>query len=122
MTPEPARKVLAPRLTEAREYLGFTREDVAGALRCDPLLIGQYEDGSANLTGEHLRKLSRLYGRPLAWLQGESTFQPSPDLLRRLEGQSDHDREAVLDFAEFLENAGPAAKITRAHLEANPDG
>lgn len=102
------------RLREAREYLGFTREDVAGAMGWDAARLAALEDGAGGrLTGEELRKLSRLYRRPVAWLSGEDTFRPGGDLLRQVEPLSEHDREAVLDFAEFLQGAGPPPPVVR---------
>jgi hypothetical protein len=78
--------------------------------------VDDIENGRQAITGEELRKLSRLYRRPIAWLFGESTFQPSPEMLRQLHENprlTDIDREAVLDFAEFLQGAGPMPKRLR---------
>jgi transcriptional regulator with XRE-family HTH domain len=106
--------VSAARLREAREYIGFSRADVAEATGWPIDRIVTLEDGTAStITGEELRKLSRLYRRPVAWLQGETTFRPSPDLLRRLEHLTPGDREAILDFHEWLQGAGPAPKPRR---------
>ena len=104
-----ATAVPAARLLEAREYLGFTREQVATAIRLPVADLEQLEAGGATITGKHLRQLSIIYRRPIAWFRGETTFQPSAEMLRQLEGQSEHDREAVLDFAEWLQGAGPPA-------------
>ncbi len=103
--------VLPARLRDAREYLGFTREDVAGALGCAPAVLERIEAGGT-ITGGQLRKLSRLYRRPVAWFRGESRFEPGADLLRMTEHLSEHDRDAVLEFAEWLQHAGqPAPRI-----------
>jgi transcriptional regulator with XRE-family HTH domain len=96
------------RLREAREYVGLTREDAAGALGCTPLLVESMETGEAVLFPEMLRRLARLYRRPAEWLCGQSGFQPSAGQLRLVENLGDGDREAVLDFMEFLHGAGPA--------------
>ena len=106
------------RLREAREYVGFSREDAAGAVHTDALALADMESGIAEPTDAMLAKLAALYCRPVAWFSGESSFQPSEDLLRKIEGLHPGDREAVLDFAEWLAGAGPPPKITRADLGA----
>lgn len=98
------------RLREAREYLGFTREQVATVLHCSPLLIEAMENGTAGPGPELAAKLVNLYRRPLWWLCGETRFQPSEDLLHKVEGLHPGDREVILDFAEWLQDAGPAPR------------
>jgi transcriptional regulator with XRE-family HTH domain len=114
--------VSAERLQQARVYLGFNRDDVSAAMGRERRWVDDIEHGRVTVTGEELRKLSRLYRRPVAWLCGETTFQPDPEMLRKL-GENpritEGDREAVLDFAEFLQGAGPPAKVPRErHLSA----
>ncbi len=94
-------------------YLGFSRDDVSGAMGRERRWVDDIEHGRTSVTGEELRKLSRLYRRPVAWLCGETTFQPGPDLLRQVENLTEGDREAVLDFAEFLQGAGPPPPSSR---------
>jgi transcriptional regulator with XRE-family HTH domain len=110
---DPATSVKAERLREAREYFGFSQDDVAGAIKREQGWVDDIENGRQRVTGEELRKLSRLYRRPVAWLCGETTFQPGPELLRQVEHLDEGDREAMLDFAEFLEGAGPAPQPER---------
>jgi transcriptional regulator with XRE-family HTH domain len=102
-----ATAVPAARLLEAREFLGFTREQVAAAIGLDAAALASLETGGTTISGEHLRQLSIIYRRPIAWFRGESTFEPGAEMLRQLEGQSEHDRNTVLDFAEWLQGAGP---------------
>lgn len=111
---------LSDRLREAREYLGFTRDQVADALHCSPILIAGLEEGGVEPFEGFLVKLGKLYCRPLEWFRGESKFQPSPELLRHLENPrlTDGDREAVLDFAEWLQGAGPMPKRLRKDVTA----
>lgn len=98
--------IQSSRLREARDYVGFTREDVARACGWDVDRIITLEDGTGGpMTGLELRKLARLYRRPVAWFSGESRYQPSADLLRHVEDLHPGDREAVLDFAEWLAGA-----------------
>jgi transcriptional regulator with XRE-family HTH domain len=100
--------VQASRLREAREFLGFTDAQVTKALGLPPGRLQALESGGGPVTGQELRRLSRLYTRPVPWFSGESSFQPSPALLRKVERMPEHDREAMLDFAEWLQGAGPA--------------
>lgn len=105
-------------LAATRVYLGLSRDDVSGAMDRERRWVDDIEHGRQKVTGEELRKLSRLYRRPVAWLCGESTFQPSPEMLRQLENPrlTEGDREAALGFAEFLEGAGAPPKPV-VHLE-----
>jgi transcriptional regulator with XRE-family HTH domain len=112
--------VKAERLHEARDYLGFSQDDVAGAMDRERGWVDDIEHGRQRVTGEELRKLSRLYQRPVAWLCGETTFQPGPELLRQVEHLDEGDREAMLDFAEFLEGAKRAPQ-PRAYTHFPPE-
>lgn len=62
--------VLAARLLEAREYLGFTREQVAAAIGLDAAVLASLETGGTTISGKHLRQLSIIYRRPIAWFRG----------------------------------------------------
>lgn len=99
--PDPS-AVISARLLEAREYLGFSVDQVARALSYSPLLIEGMEDGTITPTDGALFRLGRLYRRPVAWFRGEWKFEPSPELLHKAESLGEGDREAILDFAGFL--------------------
>ena len=119
--PGPFATVKADRLREAREYIGFSQDVTASVMRREPGWVDDIEHGRATVTGEELRKLSRLYRRPVPWLCGETTFRPDPEMLRRLNENprlTDGDREAVLDFAEFLQGAGPMSERLRKDVTA----
>src|ERR1035437_10055843 len=62
---------LGGRLREAREVLGLTQEDVAGALRIPRTSVIAMEAGRRKVTGLELRRLGRLYRRPIEWLLGD---------------------------------------------------
>jgi transcriptional regulator with XRE-family HTH domain len=106
-------KVSAERLRSARVYLGFNRDQVSKAMQRERSWVDDIEHGRLAITGEELRKLSRLYRRPVAWLCGETTFTPDAGLLRSVEGLTEGDREAILDFAEFLQGSGIPPKPDR---------
>jgi transcriptional regulator with XRE-family HTH domain len=62
--------VIPARLLEAREGAGFTPEDVAGALRCQPQLVTSMEQGTTAPKAKELAHLARLYHRPVSWFTG----------------------------------------------------
>lgn len=104
-------EVQPARLLEAREWIGFTREQVAARCGWDVDRVITLEDGTGGRpTSLELAKLVKLYRRPLWWLCGETRFQPSEDLLHKVEGLDPGDREVILDFAEWLQDAGPAPR------------
>lgn len=108
--------LLGARLREAREYLGLLQEDVANALAIPRASVSALEAGKRKVTGIELRRLARLYRRPVAWLLGEEepSLESSEPLFRATSALSQHDKEQVLRFAEFLAAAGkPGANPQR---------
>ena len=99
---------LARRLREAREYIGLLQEDVATALDIPRASVSAIESGKRRVSSLELRRLGRLYRRPVAWLLGEEDAEIDMDtpLRRATATLSDHDKEQVLRFAEFLAGAG----------------
>lgn len=92
------------RLREAREVLGLTQEDVARALGIPRTSVHAFESGKRKVSVGEIRKLARLYQRPVGWLIGE---EADPDvqgtaLYRAASGLSEGDRAQVLRFAQFL--------------------
>lgn len=124
MTDTERRKILASKCREAREYLGFTVAEIATSLGWEPAVLERIEAGGTTITGEQVNKLSRIYKRPVEWLMGEFRFEPSADVMRMVENLSEHDHDAVLAFAEFLQCAGPPTPTDRRRvtdlLEENP--
>lgn len=90
--------------------MGFSREQVASALHCTPMLIAAMENGTADPGPEMLAKLGKLYRRPVEWFSGESHYEPTPEVLRMLENCPEPDRAVLAEFAEWLAGAGPAPK------------
>ena len=101
-------KVVAERLREAREMIGFTQEEVSGALGIPRTSVHAMEAGKRNVSALELRRLSRLYRRDVEWLLGEEVEPVSPDsaLYRATHDLSDEDKEQVLRFAQFLAAGG----------------
>ncbi|MCY3889362.1 MAG: helix-turn-helix domain-containing protein [bacterium] len=107
--------VLAQRLREAREYIGLLQEDVAAALDIPRASVSAIESGKRRVSSLELRRLGRIYRRPVAWLLGEegAEVDMNAPLHRATEALSDQDKEQVLRFAEFLAGAGrPGASRT----------
>ena len=99
---------LAQRLRDAREYVGLLQEDVATALDIPRASVSAIESGKRRVSSLELRRLGRLYRRPVAWLLGEegAEVDMNAPLYRATEALSDNDKEQVLRFAEFLAGAG----------------
>jgi hypothetical protein len=75
------------------------------------------EAGKRRVTGLELRRLARIYRKPVGWLLGEESIQlgDAEPLYRAAESLSPRDRDQVLRFAEFLAAAGkPAGSGTPA--------
>ena len=108
-------EALGARLRAAREYLGLSQELVAQHLGVSRPAVSALERGQRKVSGLELRKLARLYGRPVSYFLGETeepvleADEASVALFRATRELSEGDRAQVLQFAEFLKNAGPAA-------------
>ena len=104
---ESEQQELATRLREAREYVGLLQEDVARALGIPRASVSALEAGKRRVSSLELRRLARLYRRPVGWLLGEDLdIDVSAPLFRATSALSDNDKEQVLRFAEFLAGAG----------------
>lgn len=113
---------LGARLKESREYIGLLQEDVAAALGIPRTSVHALEAGKRKVTGLELRRLARLYRRPVGWLLGEEEVElnDAEPLFRAAASLSDSDREQVLRFAEFLAAAGKPGAAARRNERANP--
>lgn len=109
-------EVIGSRLREAREYVGLLQDDVAGALGIPRSSLSALEAGKRKVSGVELRRLARLYRRPVGWLLGEEeiVIADADPLFRATAQLSDHDKDQVLKFAEFLAAAGRPGKTARA--------
>ena len=99
---------LGERLREARKYIGLLQEDVAEVLGIPRASISAVETGKRRVSSLELRRLARLYRRPVGWLLGEEPQETdfSTPLFRATAVLSEGDKEQVLRFAEFLAGAG----------------
>lgn len=107
---------IGARLKEAREYVGLLQEDVASALGIPRASVSALESGKRRVAGLEVRRLARIYRRPVGWLLGEEDVEltEAAPLFRAAEALSERDRNQVLRFAEFLAAAGKPAPSGRA--------
>ncbi len=101
------RKLLGERLREAREYLGFSQEEVATFLGVPRSALSLIETGQRKVDALELKKLAGLYKRPVSHFTGEKAEEPSfgadvQHLARKVSELSPDDREELSRFADFL--------------------
>ena len=109
--PEPERqdrKGLAERLREAREYLGFSQEEVASFLGIARSALSNIENGQRKVDALELKKLAGLYKLTVGHFTGEAEEgepQFTADvahLARKAAELSPGDRQELSRFADFL--------------------
>lgn len=108
MSQDTDRAELGSRLKDAREYRGFSQEDVANYLGLSRSAVSLIESGSRRLDILELKKLAKLYECSIEELTGELVV-PHADLgsiqmvARAAAALSQEDRSEVLRFAQFLQ-------------------
>lgn len=115
MNERESRKALSNRLKEAREYAGFSQEEVAKYLKVPRSAISLMESGSRKIDTFELTKLSKLYQRSIAELTGSQESSSAQDesikmVARATSELSEKDREEVLRFALFLQSKSKDSK------------
>src|SRR6266705_2824895 len=70
---EDDRKTLGERLREAREYLGFSQEEIAAFLGVPRSALSLIATGQRKVDAFELKKLAGLYKRPISHFTGEET-------------------------------------------------
>lgn len=95
------------RLKEARQYLGYSPDDVARQLNVDPSFILGVESGSGGVDEATLMKFSELYDRPYDWLSeglvrwdslDQDSYTPLPPEL------TDSDQHELRAFMQVMES------------------
>lgn len=106
MKDETDRVQLGSRLRAAREYRGFSQDDVARHLGVPRSAVSLMESGSRRVEALELKRLSELYSCTMEELTGSSDESQPPEsvqmLARAASALSPEDRQEVLQFAEFL--------------------
>lgn len=95
---------LGARLGEARRHIGLLQDDVARVLDLSGSAISAVERGERPVAPLELRRLARLYRRPVEWFLGEEVAL-SESLLRPTENLATRDKRQVLRSAEILAGA-----------------
>ena len=108
---EDDRQLLGTRLRQAREYLELSQDEVAKVLDVPRSAISLIEAGQRKVDAIELKKLARIYQRPIAYFAGEEgSSHPIPETVQHLARAAakltDKDREELVRFAEFLESRG----------------
>jgi transcriptional regulator with XRE-family HTH domain len=103
---------LASRLREEREYLGMNQDQVAAALSLPRAAVSAFETGRRKVSSAELAKLARLYGTTPDRLLGADGVvdERATRLFRATKNLSDHDKDQVLRFVEFLNGVGTTQK------------
>lgn len=101
------RKSLGNRLREAREYLGFSQEEVASFLGVPRTALTSIEAGTRKVDALELKKLAGLFKRPVAHFTGEEVVDDFggddvAHLARKARELSPADRAELSRFADFL--------------------
>ena len=103
------RASLGARLKEAREYRGFSQEEVAEFVGVSRPSVSLIENGQRGIDTLELQKLAKLYECTIDELVNERPYR-TPDssgialVARAAARLSPSDREEVLRFARFLQS------------------
>lgn len=111
---------LSQRLRESREYLGISQEVVAEQLGIPRASLSAIETGKRKVSGVELKQLAHLYRRSVASLLGEDGLAQDElledatvrALFRTTRQLSEHDRQQLLRFAQFLRQEGGIQKTS----------
>lgn len=109
-----AERQLAVQLKEERDYLGLSQEQVAAALGIPRAAVSAIETGRRKVSGLELARLASLFGTTPDRLLGAEVIPDPTDvqLYRATKALSNHDKEQVLRFAEFLRTAGAPPQVS----------
>src|SRR4051794_15402472 len=103
------RKTLGERFREAREYLGFSQEEVASFLGIARSAMSNIEAGQRKVESLELKKLAELYKRPIGYFAGEDENEGDlpvgedvAHLARKVAHLSADDRAELTRFVDYL--------------------
>lgn len=101
------RGILGAKLRDAREYLGFSQDEVAKYLAIPRTALSHIESGQRRVDVLELKKLASLYKLSVSFFTGKTPKDDSlPDdvahLARAAAGLSESDRQELTRFADYL--------------------
>ena len=100
------RKTLGERLREAREYLGFSQDQVATFLGVSRSALSLMESGQRKVDALELKKLAGLYKRSVGYFTGEeddaTIGADVKHLARKVSDLSSEDKAELARFADYL--------------------
>ena len=106
---EAERRRLGEKLRQAREYVGFSQDEVANFLKIPRTAVTNMESGQRKVDALELKRLGELYRQPISHFTGDDddagTALPTDvaHLARQATALSVKDREELGRFAEFLQ-------------------
>ncbi|MET4323807.1 helix-turn-helix transcriptional regulator [Bradyrhizobium sp. RT5a] len=108
---EAERRHLGEKLRQAREYVGFSQDEVATFLKLPRTAVTNIEAGQRKVEALELKRLAELYRQPVGHFTGEGEASASlpadvAHLARQAAKLSVKDREELGRFAEFLKTRG----------------
>ena len=97
-------EILSKRLKEAREYRGFSQEEVGRYLGVPRSAISLIESRSRRVSAAEVSRLAELYQTSMESLTSQAEMAPElcPRLARAVDGLSETDRDEILRFVQFL--------------------
>ena len=103
-------QLVADRLREAREYVGYSQDHVANAIGIGRSGISEIEKARRKVSAVELKAFARLYGRSIGWFTDEKS-DTLPDevahLARTASELTQSDLNELQQFADFLKHKAP---------------
>ncbi|THD61608.1 helix-turn-helix transcriptional regulator [Phenylobacterium sp.] len=105
---EAERRQLGEKLRAAREYVGYSQDEVAAFLKLPRTAVTNIESGARKVEALELKRLAELYRQPVDHFTGEEDSAGSAlpadvaHLARQAAKLSLKDREELGRFADFL--------------------
>ncbi len=98
---------LGERLREARKYINLSQDVVAHHVGIHRTALSQIEGGRRKIDALELKQIAELYKKPVSYFTGETsamagTAKDIAHLARSVANLSEHDREELRRFADYL--------------------
>ncbi len=113
---EVERRRLGEKLRKAREYVGYSQDEVATLLRVPRTAVTNMESGQRKVDALELKRLADLYRQPMSHFTGDDDEAGAAlpadvnHLARQAAALSPKDREELGRFAEFLKMRAAGAQ------------